>query len=355
MTDARNLLVLRGVFIHLRRHGVPLGVRDYLAGVRALRAGYGGPRRGDLQRLCEALWARREEETRLIQHWFLSQPHPSPDLIRRFAGGAATEQTSHDTDRKWKTRETEDRHLNVPVEFSGQQKPEDFQIPRVRVTLPDAESYILTEQPVIPERDLIIAWRRFRRPLRTGPRVELDLAATIDDRCRHGYAVAPVFVPSRRNQARIVVLVDVSPSMLAWKSFISVLVDSLAQSQLASWAIYYFHNTPGDPLYVDARLLTPITLGAAFRRHPEAALVVLSDAGAVLGEFEDRCATKTQRFLKDSHSHWFPRVWINPMPSHRWPNTTAQEVRDLTGMAMIELSSDGIVRAVDVLRGYEAR
>jgi hypothetical protein len=43
------------------------------------------------------------------------------------------------------------------------------------------------------------------------------------------------------------------------------------------------------------------------------------------------------------------------MPRARWRQTSAQALAALPSVAMVELSGDGIVRAVDLLRGYEAR
>ena len=54
-------LPLEGLYLHLVRSGFPLSARDYQDAVTALRSGFGGRRRADLERLCAALWARTEE------------------------------------------------------------------------------------------------------------------------------------------------------------------------------------------------------------------------------------------------------------------------------------------------------
>jgi hypothetical protein len=59
-------LPLLGLFQALRRAGVPLGLREHLDALRALRAGFGRGGRGELQRLCGALWCRSAEEHRLL-------------------------------------------------------------------------------------------------------------------------------------------------------------------------------------------------------------------------------------------------------------------------------------------------
>lgn len=48
---------------------------------------------------------------------------------------------------------------------------------------------------------------------------------------------------------------------------------------------------------------------------------------------------------------WHPVAWLNPMPRHRWAGTTAARIAALPGLAMAELCQDGLIEAVDCLRG----
>jgi uncharacterized protein with von Willebrand factor type A (vWA) domain len=93
-------------------------------------------------------------------------------------------------------------------------------------------------------RALVIAWRRFRLAQRTGPRTELDIAATIAEKCRRGRLIEPALVAARRNQARLVLLVDASASMEPWRPLSRLLAESLDRSQLAHAALYFFDNVP---------------------------------------------------------------------------------------------------------------
>ncbi|WP_374501414.1 hypothetical protein, partial [Zoogloea sp.] len=78
--------LLHGLFRELVAQGVPIGTRDYLDGLRALAAGYGSSPDGQgerqaLARLAQTLWARSDEEHRLIARWFAHIPATPADLL----------------------------------------------------------------------------------------------------------------------------------------------------------------------------------------------------------------------------------------------------------------------------------
>ena len=64
MSDTLPPLLL-GLFRELKAAGVPVGVRDYLDGLEALRLGFGQGSRAALRELAIALWGRSDEERRL--------------------------------------------------------------------------------------------------------------------------------------------------------------------------------------------------------------------------------------------------------------------------------------------------
>lgn len=54
------------VFMELRRHRLPLGIDNYLDLLHALQAGIGLTSREDLESLCCLLWAKSDQETKLV-------------------------------------------------------------------------------------------------------------------------------------------------------------------------------------------------------------------------------------------------------------------------------------------------
>jgi uncharacterized protein with von Willebrand factor type A (vWA) domain len=344
----------------LRESGVPIGTRDYLDALTALGAGFGTGGREDLRRLCEALWARREEEARTIRLVFDDFVFPQPEAVRKVTGTEApvapasepvTPTATTPTDRE--VIETPDQEPEVvPVEIAPEAGPAGIDIPRAQAAMDAHESFVLSDQPPVSRRSLIVSLRRFRRPLRSGPKVELDLHATIEAKGRRGLLTEPVLVPARRNQARLVVLIDASSSMIPWRAMRDVLIESLDHGQLAATDVYFFEDSPANRIYADAALLCPVELNHALRAHPDSALLIFSDAGAARGHRDTDRVVRIRRFLNSVSAQWAPCAWLNPMPQRRWRGSAARDIARLPNVCMRELSDDGVVQAIDHLRGY---
>jgi uncharacterized protein len=74
-------LPLLELFIRLREAGLPLGLEDYQAAVKALQGGYGVGDRASLARLCRTLWVRSADENQLFDHYFRqSFVTPKPEI-----------------------------------------------------------------------------------------------------------------------------------------------------------------------------------------------------------------------------------------------------------------------------------
>lgn len=350
-------LVLRGVFAHLVERGFPLGVRDYLDGVRALQAGHGGYTRARLLWLCRTLWARSDAEERAITLLFDGLPLPTDEEVAAARGEdapAASPREPAPAATRPDAPQPVEGEADPPLAVTFDRPAGDGTgLPRARAEPSSDELFILTPRPVVPLRSMVIAWRRFRAAQRSGPPVELNLEATVAAKCRTGLLTAPALLPARRNQARVVVLVDASRSMQPWEEVGEMLHDSLRQSQLGAWALRFFDNVP-DVLYRDGRLSAPEPVERVLRAHPASALLVVSDAGAARGgRGADRVAA-TGDFLRAVQPQWRPAAWLNPMPRARWKGTGAERIARMRGVSMFALDEDGLVQAVDVLRGRVA-
>lgn len=356
--------VLEGLFTHLVREGFGLSIRDYHDALRALRAGYGAGSRQNLLWLCQTLWARTNEEARLLNLLFRSFPFPSDEELRELGGEGGAPQAAGDADadkpgapgggagaRDERGRRPAEEPQLPAIQFSPPAQKKGIGLERALVEPARGEVFILTPRPPVPLRALIIIWRRFRAAKREGPKVELDLDATVREQCRVGFLTAPVLVPARRNQARLVVLIDVSDSMLPWRDFHATVVDSLLKGHLGRAAVYYFHNAVDDTLYERPTLTRPVRVERALKEHPNSTLMIFSDAGAARGFQRRGRFEETKEFLARVWPEWRPIVWMNPMPPHRWTNSPAGKISRLWNVRMLQLSEEGLVRAIDVLRG----
>lgn len=363
---AQHELVLKGIFWHLVRHkGLALGIRDFTEALTALQAGYGLGSRDELMWLCQSLWARNQEEERIIEILFRHFPTPTSDEVKQALPPEPEQQRDEDfiqekrpspkePKTKQQVREDDDQaglDLSSNVQFLGSTE-DGLGLPRANIQPDLQETFVLAERDIIPLRTLIIIWRRFRKALRTGPKVEIDVDATIALKCRTGFLTSPVLIPARRNQARLTILIDVKGSMLPWQRFNAVLLESLQQSQLGHVGIYYFQNVPSESLYLRPTLTRPRSLEAIKQSSPDTALLILSDAGATRRSYNAQRVQDTEHFLEKVGDLWHPVAWVNPLPKARWRNTSAEAISKLSGATMFELSEDGMTNAVDLLRGY---
>jgi len=345
-------VALEGLFFHLIRQGFPLGIRDLMQAINALEAGFGNCSRENLMWLCQSLWARSDEESRRIAMLFQSLPSPTAEYVCSVTGesrGTAAPGDAQLPPERPDTLEPTGGLGTAQLDFTSPENRTGIGLPAAVTTVP-AEPFVLTPKPLISRRACAITWRRFRRPVRSGPKVDLDLEQTILAKARVGFLPGPVFVARRENRARIVLLIDVGPAMMAWKHSVSMLIDSLRDSQFSAFGIFFFHETPAR-LFEKDTLITPVQLRSAFERFPETPVLVVSEAGAARGTPDSQRVADTTQCLANFGLRWRPVAWLNPMPASRWRNTPAQSLARLTGVSMMPFNAYGLVQAIDVLRG----
>lgn len=348
-------VALEGIFFHLVREGFPLGVRDLNEALSALEAGFGAGNRENLMWLCRALWARTEEEERRIGILFqqhLARPtaeqvaaitgRPVPEKPTEPAGAPREDEAAHQAGREQR---------NAPaLEISAPEQPGGIGLPRAAVAVDPGESFILAPKPLVPLRSCVIAWRRYRRPLRSGRKVELDIEQTIASKAARGFLPEPVLVARRSNQARIVLLVDSGPAMASWAYSVAMLVESLRDSRLAAAGVFYFHEAP-DRLFETPGLTGALPLRSALDRFPDTPAVVVSEGGSARGGFDPRRIQATRESLGRFELSWRPVAWLNPMPQARWRGTSAAAIARVPGVSMLQFTADGLIQAIDLLRG----
>lgn len=377
MNDLDRFPPLLGLFRELLANGAPVGVRDYLDGLRALQLGFGHNSPDRLLKLALALWSRSDEEHRLISRYFGSFPELPNELIQgveqvllenldepidRVRQGIKRQSSSDGVDSplarlkqpiKGTTEEStsSDELPRALVSFSNAQSDGGLPLPNLVADPYIGEEYVLKPQSQFRPRDLAVLWRRYRRSTRHGPRSELDVAATIHERCRQGYLSQPVCRSRRTNSARLLVLADVSASMEPWHSFVEMLPDSLILGRLASAKVYYFSNLPRKQLFIAPTLTEPITRDEVLRQNTGAGVLVISDAGSARGYLNRRRALQTSALLAEIAGKCPAIVWLNPMPRVRWAGTTAGLIASSPAVTMLPLNLPQLMHAIDILRG----
>lgn len=358
---------LLDLFNGLRDHGLVLGIEEYTLILRALQAGFGLEDRQELTQLCCTLWAKSQEEAQLVQRLLeqiLADTVSQSDQSDYVESPPHLEQPSINTSHEQIPTSQPSQYLPAPrtrvppAALTIEANDEPVQV--VQAIRRNASSYWPASRPrfssitgyfPVTKRQMKQSWRYLRRPVRTGPPVELDVNATVEKIGREGLLLNPVLVPRRSNRAGLVLLIDQDGSMVPFHALSRQLVETARRGgQLGQTGIYYFHDFPDTFLYLDSARLTaqPIRdiLAAISQRD---AILIISDAGAARGNFDSERVERTRDFLKQLKQYVRRCVWLNPMPNHRWRDTTADQIARL--IPMFELNRVGLDMAISTLRG----
>jgi len=215
-------------------------------------------------------------------------------------------------------------------------------------------------------RQTKVALRRLRQLTRTGPATELDLDETVDETCRNAGEIELVFRPERKNDVRLLLLMDVGGTMDPFYEPVSRLLTALHEERgLRDFKAYYFHNCPYELLGKTARLLRrealPTgdllrTLGARWK------VMIVGDAAMHPAELMEPYGNIDPRKTAESTGiAWLHRiadhfdrcVWMNPELPQIWGEyQTVEVIRKI--FPMYHLSTDGIAEAVQTLIGAKA-
>lgn len=377
----------------LRRRGFPIGVDDYVALRAALAAGFGLSSDAELRELCVTLWAKSAEEVEIVRAAFsrveIDAWTAKPESVDRLRAGNAVGAGPAGGSGSSSSAGPLPRSGPEPTSLEATLAPELATTPPSTGVVD--RSLVLVPQFPLTEREIAQAWRRLRRPLRTGPAVEIDVTATIERRSRTGVVTPPVLTPRRRNTAKLLLLIDRYGSMTPFHGYVGHVVRAIRNAgRLDDVREVYFHDLPGaavdrsvldqvaDPfrpdldsvltlirplddgrVYDDPELTQPRDLKSVLlEAGPGTAAVVISDAGAARQRLDTHRLLDTIALLKAltgglaSAGGLAAVTWLNPARPGHWPQSTASQVG--RHIPMFPLTRDGLGGAVDVLRGRPA-
>ena len=214
-------------------------------------------------------------------------------------------------------------------------------------------------------RQLRVALRRLRQLTRSGAATELDVDETIDETCKNAGEIEMVFRPPRRNDIRLLLLMDVGGTMEPYFEPVSRLLTSLHEDRgLRDFQPYYFHNCIYDHVFSRGRMARAdaVPTGDLLRRLDSRwKLVVVGDAAMhpaellePYGNIDPRRTSPTPgiAWLQRMATHFERSVWLNPEGPAYWEADTTRIIRRL--FPMFHLSVDGLAAAVQALVGARA-
>ncbi len=212
---------------------------------------------------------------------------------------------------------------------------------------------------VLDTRSMAVALKKLRRLSRKHSELELDVDESIDKTCQNAGELTLAFNPPRKNEARVLLLMDVGGSMDPYAEMVEQLFS--AANSLHHWRkfeAYAFHNCvyerlePGRP-HEEESILTAELL----RERPgETFVIFVGDAYMAPTELLDAHGA-----IHYYHHHrtpgmvWlhrfrerFPRsIWLNPIPKRGWHGWTIKMIGEI--FPMYELTVQGLDEAMNYL------
>lgn len=313
-------LPLLDIFNSLRqRHGLPLGVDEYLAVLRSLQVGFGIGSRQEVEQLCCLMWAKSEEENRLVRRLFEQMWKHSPAELRN------QDKRSPDASEKPKPSSIDETQTEpLPeLETPPSPTPEPVQaVQAVRSSRRDREMKrprysLLTEYFPVTKRQMKQSWRSLRRLVREGVPIELDVEATVAKMGRESILLEPVLMPPRCNRTDLVLMIDQEGSMVPFHELARQLVETAQRGgRLRQLRVFYFHDYPDEYLYRHPAMLKAQPMSEVLEEIGERAVVlIVSDAGAARGNFDQERVESTKVWIEQLQQSLRYCAWLNPMPN----------------------------------------
>lgn len=204
-------------------------------------------------------------------------------------------------------------------------------------------------------RNIKIALRRLRQFARDGAAEELDLDATIRSTAHHGY-LDLAFRPERHNAVKVLLFFDVGGSM-DWHVKICEELFSAARTEFKHMEYFYFHNCLYEHVWRDnaRRRTEAIQSWDVLHTYPsDYKVIFIGDAS--MSPYEITMpGGAVEHWNEEPGAVWLERltgvyknaVWLNPVPEHHWTYTPSIQLiaQSLNGR-MYPLTLGGIDEAM---------
>ena len=208
-------------------------------------------------------------------------------------------------------------------------------------------------------RNIKVALKRLRRWARDGADDELDLSGTIRATAEHGYLDVKTR-PERRNAVKVLLFLDVGGSMDPHIKTVEELF-SAAKAEFKHLEYFYFHNCLYEGVWRDNRRRwaeQQSTLDVLRTYGPDYKCIFVGDASmspyeiAYPGGASEHWNPEVGSvWLTRAREQWNSSLWINPIPEKYWPYTQSiKMVQEIFGNdAMVPMTLEGLSRGMKAL------
>jgi hypothetical protein len=364
-------------FNALKQQGFPLSPDDYQLFLQALAGGFGLESKEALLFLCQKLWLKNLKETPrfnsiVVQHiqeeiTYFERKEIKDKSIKNEVKEPFTNKG------KQSNKLPDNKNTDTKLPKAEEAKPDNETVkeqgPTVTLSIEDVtqssssapsastkesrpeERFILSGSYLaLRKRDAETSWRFLRQEKVRTKSQELDINATINQIAKRGYFESPVYRFGSKNKAGVYILVDHRGSMAAYKVLSATIIEAASNGGRISVSTAYFTNVPSETIFSDMFHSKAFKLKDFLRNaaREDSSLLVISDAGAARGRYNDDRVDATEDFFVQAQKVVKHIAWVNPLPPVRWQGTSAQYIADFT--LMFSADQKGLAGAIDVLR-----
>lgn len=223
------------------------------------------------------------------------------------------------------------------------------------------------EDSILEVRQFQIALRKLRllSCREDGPKTELNVEETIERTCARGGRLELVMERPRKNQTRLLLLMDSGGSMWAYAELCSRLFQAVNRStHFKDLKIYYFHNCFYDHLYTTPACSFRDKISTEWVLHnlkQEYKVILVGDAAMAPSELLYRGGSldyyhgndKTGLYWLETLKERFPSsIWLNPIDSRYWEHTYGSRTIGLVRerIPMFALTAAGLEEGIRALK-----
>ena len=205
-------------------------------------------------------------------------------------------------------------------------------------------------------RNIKVALKRLRKWARGGAAEELDLNGTIRATAENGYLDVKTR-PERRNSVKVLLFLDVGGSMDPHIKVVEELF-SAARTEFKHLEHFYFHNCLYEGVWRDNRRRWDAQMDTQeiLRTYaPDYKCIFVGDASMSPYEIaypgganEHWNAESGQVWLERAREQWKSHLWINPIPEQYWNYThSIQMVQEIFGAdRMVPMTLSGLEKGI---------
>ena len=209
-------------------------------------------------------------------------------------------------------------------------------------------------------RNMKIALRRLRKMANEGVHEELDIDSTIRNTAKNGGMIDIAMMKQQANATRLLVFFDIGGSMDVHVRLCEELF-SAVRTEFQHLEYFYFHNCLYETVWKDNRRrhAERMATGDIFNKYgPEYNVLVIGDASmapyeisAPGGSIEHWNEEPGQVWLERLAATYPKMAWLNPIPREFWQHSpSTMMVSEAIGDYMYPLTLDGLDEAAKALQ-----